>query len=138
MIFPASTNGAGMCFAFPDVCKTPSPAGPVPIPYPNITQCATIKGSTASSKVKICNMKAATVQTETSLSSGDEAGVAGGVVSNTNMQGGKYLMGSLQVMIEGKMCAHLISMTGQNNASNNNIPPGMQVAPSQPQVTVGP
>ena len=21
--------------AFPDVCKTPSPAGPVPIPYPN-------------------------------------------------------------------------------------------------------
>jgi hypothetical protein len=24
--------------SFPDVCETPSPAGPIPIPYPNITQ----------------------------------------------------------------------------------------------------
>ena len=26
----------------PDVCKTPSPGGPVPIPYPNISQSATL------------------------------------------------------------------------------------------------
>ena len=35
-MFPASTNGGGQCFAFPDTCKTPTPGGPVPIPYPNI------------------------------------------------------------------------------------------------------
>ena len=29
-----SSNGTSP--AFPDVCKTPSPAGPIPIPYPNI------------------------------------------------------------------------------------------------------
>jgi hypothetical protein len=32
----ANTQMMGMDFAFPDVCLTPSPAGPVPIPYPNI------------------------------------------------------------------------------------------------------
>jgi hypothetical protein len=31
---------------FPDVCKTPSPAGPIPIPYPNIAKASdTAKGS---------------------------------------------------------------------------------------------
>ena len=28
----ASSNGTTI--AFPDVCKTPSPGGPIPIPYP--------------------------------------------------------------------------------------------------------
>ena len=32
----AKTQAGGMCFAFPDVCLTPTPAGPVPIPYPNM------------------------------------------------------------------------------------------------------
>ena len=35
-MFPASTKGGGISFGFPDVCKTPSPGGPVPTPYPNI------------------------------------------------------------------------------------------------------
>jgi len=29
--------------AFPDVCKTPSPGGPVPIPYPNLANPAASK-----------------------------------------------------------------------------------------------
>lgn len=29
------TSG-GMAIAFPDVCLTPSPSGPIPVPYPNI------------------------------------------------------------------------------------------------------
>ena len=32
----ASSNG--ITIAFPDVCKTPAPAGPIPIPYPNIAK----------------------------------------------------------------------------------------------------
>ena len=36
----------GVTIAFPDVCKTPSPGGPVPIPYPNIAKSTdTSKGS---------------------------------------------------------------------------------------------
>ncbi len=29
-------DSRGLAVAFPDVCKTPTPGGPVPIPYPNI------------------------------------------------------------------------------------------------------
>ena len=32
----AHKGSGGMSMVFPDVCKTPSPGGPVPIPYPNI------------------------------------------------------------------------------------------------------
>ena len=35
-IFSLSTADAGICLAFPDVCKTPILGVPVPIPYPNI------------------------------------------------------------------------------------------------------
>ena len=28
----------GVTIAFPDVCKTPTPGGPIPIPYPNIAK----------------------------------------------------------------------------------------------------
>ena len=31
-------NSEGITIAFPDVCKTPTPGGPIPIPYPNIAQ----------------------------------------------------------------------------------------------------
>ncbi len=35
----------GVTIAFPDVCKTPAPGGPIPIPYPNISQSDdTMKG----------------------------------------------------------------------------------------------
>lgn len=36
----------GVTIAFPDVCKTPTPGGPIPIPYPNIAKSSdTTKGS---------------------------------------------------------------------------------------------
>lgn len=39
-------NSNGVTIAFPDVCKTPAPAGPIPIPYPNIAQSRdTAKGT---------------------------------------------------------------------------------------------
>lgn len=138
MIFPATTNMAGMAAAFPDACKTPPPPPGVPIPYPNITQMPMIKGGTASSKISIVNMKAAMVGTETSLSNGDEAGVGLGVVSNKIMGGAQIKMGSMRVYWEGKMAAHLTSMTAQNDPSNSNIPPGVNAVPSQPVVTVSP
>jgi hypothetical protein len=35
-MFAKSTLTGRAVPAFPDVCKTPMPSGPVPIPYPNI------------------------------------------------------------------------------------------------------
>ena len=36
----AHKSSGGMSPVFPDVCKTPTPGGPVPIPYPNIGKSA--------------------------------------------------------------------------------------------------
>ena len=56
-MFPASTKGGGMCFAFPNVCKTPAAPSPLPIPYPSIGQLTNANGSTCSEKVKILNLR---------------------------------------------------------------------------------
>lgn len=132
-MFPASTSGGGICFAFPDVCKTPSPGGPVPIPYPNFGNVMQI--TKTAKKVKICQKPAVTKKSEIPMSQGDEAGVAGGVVSNRNMDKVKYRKGSSKVKIEGQEAEHLTAMTGQNG-SNANMPAGNQIAPSQVKVLV--
>lgn len=138
-MFPASTNSsAGQCFAMPDVCKTPTPGGPVPIPYPNIAMLQQAKSPTLSQSVKIVGFNAATVATEIAMSSGDEAGSIGGVVSNTVKGPCKFKMGSNTVKIEGQGAVYLGSLIGHNNASNPNVPPGTQISPSQSTVTVGP
>lgn len=134
----ASTKGGGQCFAFPDVCKTPTPGGPVPLPYPNIAMLNQASGGTLSSKVKIAGDKAATQGTEISMSSGDEAGSLGGVVSNKIKGPAKFTQGSSKVKIEGKGAAYLGAMVGQNDSSNSNMPAGHQVSPSQIKVTVTP
>ena len=42
-------TSSGLTLAFPDVCKTPSPGGPIPIPYPNVGTAPT-GGSTKGTK----------------------------------------------------------------------------------------
>ncbi|MCC6875009.1 MAG: DUF4150 domain-containing protein [Sandaracinaceae bacterium] len=133
-MFPASTNGGGVCNAFPDVCKTPAPPAPfAPIPYPNIGQCTQAKGSTCSSKVKILNKKTFTKKTELSRSMGDEAGTLKGMISSTNMDAVKRTMSYSKVTCEGAEITTVMKMTG-HNSSNANAPPGTQTAPSQTKV----
>ena len=66
----------GIATAFPDVCKTPTPGGPVPIPYPNIAMSKdTAQGSkTVSMDGNPIMLKGSNFSTST----GDEAGTAGG------------------------------------------------------------
>src|SRR5688500_782305 len=76
---PITTKSQGVCSAFPDVCKTPTPAGPAPIPYPNIGQLSAVQN--ASPNVK-AGGNPVVIKTSTILnSSGDEAGSLGGVKS---------------------------------------------------------
>ena len=65
----------------PDVCKTPTPGGPVPIPYPNIAMSSDLMKGTTTVKAD-GGMMCANYGSEFFKSTGDEAGVAGGVVSN--------------------------------------------------------
>jgi uncharacterized Zn-binding protein involved in type VI secretion len=134
----ASHNGGGDFLAFPDVCMTPAPpAPPVPVPYPNSATLSQGNGGTFSDKVKIMGKKAATKISETTMSSGDEAGNApGGQVCGKFKGPCKFSEGSSGVKIEGNEAAFHGAMVGQNDASNSNAPPGHQVSPSQTKVTV--
>ena len=139
-MFPATTNAGGQCMGFPDVCKTPAPPAPfVPIPYPNIAMANQANGSTTSQKVKICGKNTCTTKTEISMSSGDEAGTAGGGMVSAKFKGpALYKKGSSKVSAEGTPIVHLTSMVALNGGSNANMPAGTQVAPSQTKVTVMP
>jgi hypothetical protein len=97
----AHKGSGGMSIAFPDVCKTPAPpAGPIPIPYPNIGMASdTSKGP---SKVKTDGKMPMVKGAKYSRSSGDEAGTAGGVMSSKNMGECEFMMYSFDVKLEGK------------------------------------
>lgn len=97
----AHKGSNGMSIAFPDVCKTPAPpAGPIPIPYPNIGMASdTAKGP---KKVKTDGKMPATKGANYSKSSGDEAGSAGGVASSVNRNKCEFMLHSFDVKFEGK------------------------------------
>ena len=90
----------GISIAFPDVCKTPSPAGPIPIPYPNIGMSSDT--SQGPKKVKTDKKMPMTKGAKYSKSTGDEPGTAGGVVSSVNRNVCEFLLYSFDVKFEGK------------------------------------
>lgn len=134
-MLPASSKGGGQCAAGPDVCKVPSPGGPVPTPFPNI---ATVSGASGTcAKVLIQKKQTVTVASSMSSSKGDEAGTLGGMVSNVSRGKVSYKKGSSKVFAKGKKIAHVTSVTA-HNGNNANVPVGAQVAPSQTKVLVAP
>lgn len=99
-------SSGGMNTAFPDVCKTPTPGGPVPIPYPNIGKSSdTSKGpNNVKTDGKMPMVKGAQYSTTT----GDEAGTAGGgVVSNKTKGVAEFMMYSFDVKFEGNNVCRL-------------------------------
>lgn len=103
----------------PDVCKTPSPGGPVPIPYPNISQSTMLdKGSTT---VKADGMMIAIKGSEFSMSNGDNAGVAGGVKSSTFMKESTWILYSFDVKIDGQNACRLSDKKFQNHENTADL-----------------
>ena len=96
----AHKGSGGMSLVFPDVCKTPTPGGPVPIPYPNLGKSADTSQGTK--KVKADGQMIMNKGAKYMMSTGDEPGTAGGVLSSTFKQNCEFLMYSFNVMIEGK------------------------------------
>jgi len=98
------TSG-GMSTVFPDVCNTPTPAGPVPIPYPNIGMASdTSKGP---KKVKCDGSVPMVKGAEYRMTTGDEAGSAGGVVSGSIKGAAEFMLYSFDVKFEGKNVCRL-------------------------------
>lgn len=140
-MFPASTKAGGQCMTPGpvDVCKTPTPGGPVPMPYPNMGMPNQASAGTCPTKVKFSGKAPITKDSEIPMSSGDEPGTAGGGVVSNKFKGPiVYKMASMKVKAQGKGVAHIGSMTSHNGSANANMPAGAQIAPSQTKITVGP
>jgi hypothetical protein len=124
----------GIATNFPDVCLTPSPAGPIPIPYPNIA----MSSDTASGSTQV-TMDGNPIMLSTSnfaTSTGDEGGSAGGgVVSGVIKGKAQFISFSFDVMVEGKPVPRLADMMVQNIGGAPNTPPIPEVQP--PTVVVG-
>jgi len=116
-IVNADTNGTTI--AFPDVCKTPSPGGPIPIPYPNVAQSSdTAKGT---KKVKVDGKPVCVEDSNFSTSTGDEAGTAGGGVASSKTKGkAEFVNYSFDVKFEGKSVARSFDLMLHND---KNTPP---------------
>ncbi len=99
-------GSGGMSIVFPDVCKTPSPGGPIPIPYPNIgTSSNTSKGP---KKVKTDKQMPMVKSAKYTMTSGDEGGTAGGGVISNKIKGeAEFMIYSFDVKFEGKNVCRL-------------------------------
>ena len=108
-------RSGGVSSVFPDVCKTPSPAGPVPAPYPNVGRSADVERG--SKKVKVQGVSTMLKGSVYRKSTGDEAGSAGGVVSGTTRGQCEFSLYSFDVKIEGRnVCraGDLMTHNGKN------------------------
>ncbi len=119
-MLPASNRGVGMNLCFPDVCNTPTPAGPVPIPYPNIARNAQALGF--SPCVKVSMMNALNLGSTIPMTTGDEAGSAGPIKGP-----GRWSMGNPIVKVD-KMPA--INLTSLATGNSGNAAIGAAIVPS--------
>ena len=102
----SSEDSGGQSIVFPDVCKTPSPGGPIPIPYPNIGRSADAdKGpKTVTVNGKMPMVKGAQYKTST----GDEAGTARRRSDEQfHERSSEFMMYSFDVKFEGKNVCRL-------------------------------
>ena len=119
-MLPATSKAGGKCAGAPDTCKTPSPGGPVPTPYP---------------KVQIEKKETVVESSALKNSKGDEAGTLKGVVSQTHRKDVKFKKYSSKVYAQNKKIVHHTAAT-THNGTNPNLPVGAHVSPSQTKVMV--
>jgi hypothetical protein len=109
----AHKGSGGMSTVFPDVCNTPTPGGPVPIPYPNIGKSSdTTAGPTT---VTTDGQMPMTQDAQYMMSNGDQAGSAMGVMSGTIQGPCEFMMYSFDVKFEGKNVCRLADPLFQND-----------------------
>lgn len=114
-----ASNGISIA-TIPDVCKTPTPMGPVPIPYPNIAMSSDLMKGTTTVKADGGNM-CANYGSEFFKSTGDEPGVAGGVASSTFIKEATWITFSFDVKLEGKAACRLTDKMFHNHQNTVNM-----------------
>ena len=123
----AVTIEDGLCMAFPDVCNTPAPPlpNPVPIPYPNLAM--PMMGDPPTVVVMVVGAPALNVASLIPMTEGDEPGLEMGLVTGEIMGEAEFVSSSLTVSFEGCPAVRLGDATTQN--SDNAV--GAVLMPSQ-------
>jgi hypothetical protein len=119
-------SGGISAATLPDVCKTPTPGGPVPLPYPNVSRSASLGKGTATVKADGGN-SIAVKGSEFSTSNGDSPGTLGGVKSSTFMKESTWISYSFDVKIEGGNACRLSDKKFQNHGNTVDLGGELQV-----------
>ena len=124
-----ATIQAGQTTCMPDICKTPAPPGP-PIPMPYVNTAQTTLANPAALKVLVSGSPALTKASKIAMSMGDNAGVAGGMVSGSFMGECEFTSASFKVKFEGKPAVRQMDAAKSNKGNTF----GALLAPSQTKV----
>jgi hypothetical protein len=128
----AATIQAGDIICYLDTCKTPAPpAPPIPIPYVNIAM--TMMAMPTVTQVLVCGCPTLNLGSKISISSGDEPGVAGGLISGSFIGECQFTAGSSKVTLKGKPAVRMLDPTKSNKGNCF----GSMTTPSQVLVTFG-
>jgi hypothetical protein len=120
----------GVVTGFPDVCNTPSVGGPIPIPYPNIAlSMDTFLGSR---RVTVDGNPIMLQGSCFKMSTGDEPGAMGGVMSMTVKGKAEFVQYSFDVKVEGKGVARMGDLMIQNKQATANTAPFPEIQPPMP------
>jgi carboxyl-terminal processing protease len=115
-----------MALNFPDVCKTPAPPAPfIPVPYPDLGM--NMQAAPFSPFVQVGFMPATNMGSLKVMTSGDEAGAMGGLITGIIKGPGMTTMGNPIVFVTGLPAESLLNPTSGNNM---NAPVGAQIVPS--------
>lgn len=119
-------SGGWVKCTLPDVCKTPSPGGPVPVPYPTIFSFSKdLKDGTKTVKAdggNSCSISGS----QYSVACGDEPGTAGGVKSGVNMKEATWLTYSFDVKMEGQGVCRLSDKMLMNHGNTASLAGDME------------
>jgi uncharacterized Zn-binding protein involved in type VI secretion len=127
------SNGIATATA-PDVCLTPGPGGPVPVPYPNIAMSSDLVQGTTS--ITLDGAPAAIFGSKFVKSTGDEPGSLGGVLSAVFIMEASFISFSPTVLLDGKPACRLSDKMLMNKTNtfcmNGVLNPGVPPAAPPP------
>jgi hypothetical protein len=118
----STTQMMGLDFGIPDVCKLPTL---IPVPFPNFAVPDMAIGA-AYNILHVC-APAHTLLTTIPITQGDDPGLLGGLVSQTDMFESRRVTGAFTVLLDGMPATRLTSI-GLQNLINC---PGVTLVPSQ-------
>ncbi len=123
-----NTQMMALSIAFPDVCKTPPFAEP--IPYPNLGE-STMAIPIVLNQFIEC-MPIHNILTIVMMTEGDDAGVMGGLISQLDFSIQRHIIGNPKIFSGAMPVTTLLMPTGHNGPLPNMI--GITITPSQVKV----